>query len=200
MFPSVGTASGETRSNLKTCIDFSSTHFSHKCVDFCYIVRMKYHSVTEKIQKLLGENNIWFETFEHEAVRTSEEAAKVRTGYTLEQGAKALITRVKKDGVKTFVMIVVPGDRKFNKEKLKSVFGLTDVRFATEDEAKQITGGVEFGGVPPLGNLFDLPVYFEKDLTNNDKIIFNAGDRCFSVGMRSEDYVRLVNPSIGAIT
>lgn len=161
---------------------------------------MKYHPVAEKIQNLLKEKNMWFETFEHEAVRTSEEASKVRTGYTLEQGAKALITRVKKDGVKTFVMIVVPGDRKFHKEKLKSVFGLTDVRFATEIEAKDITGGVEFGGVPPLGNIFNLPVYVEQDLLNNEKIIFNAGDRCFSVGMKSEDYKNLVNPSIGSIT
>lgn len=161
---------------------------------------MKYHEVTEKIQRILRENGIVFDTFEHEPVRTSEEASKVRTGYTIEQGAKALITRVKREGVKTFVMIVVPGDKKFNKEKLKSEFGLTDVRFATEDEAGQITDGVEFGGIPPLGNIFGLEVYADKTLLRNEKIIFNAGDRSFSVGMKSQDYIYIVNPKVGDIT
>jgi len=161
---------------------------------------MKYHPVTEKIKDLLNSQNIAFETFEHEPVRTSEEAAKVRTGYSIEQGAKALIVRVKKDGVKTFVMVVVPGNSKFDKEKLKINFGLTDIRFALEDEVDKITSGVLPGGVPPLGNLFDLGVYVEQTLLNNERIIFNAGDRSFSVGMKSSDYISLVKPHVGSIT
>lgn len=57
---------------------------------------MDYHSITKTITDLLTQNNCWFKTFEHEPVRTSEEAAKIRPGYTLKQGAKALIVRVKK--------------------------------------------------------------------------------------------------------
>jgi len=161
---------------------------------------MKYHEVTEKIQTLLTQNGINFDTFEHEPVRTSAEASKVRTGYSIEQGAKALITRVKKDGEKKFVMIVVPGNKKFDKDKLKSEFGLSDVRFATENEASEITSGVEFGGVPPLGNLFGLEVYVDRALLENERIIFNAGDRSFSLGMRSEDYIKIVEPKLGDIS
>lgn len=57
---------------------------------------MEYHEVVSKILDLLRNGGYWFETFEHEPVRTSEEAAKARTGYTLAQGAKAMIVRVKK--------------------------------------------------------------------------------------------------------
>ena len=35
--------------------------------------------------------NFWYETFENEPVRISEEASKLRTGYTIGQGAKAII-------------------------------------------------------------------------------------------------------------
>ena len=56
--------------------------------------------------------------------------------------------------------------------------------------------GVEPGGVPPFGNLFALRVIADPTLFENEKIIFNAGDRGFSVAMRSEDYRRLVNPEV----
>ncbi len=166
---------------------------------FVILLFMKYHEVTEKITNMLNQNGIVFDTFEHEEVRTSEEAAKVRTGYTIDQGAKALILRVKKDGLKKFVMVVVPGSAKFNKDNLKNNFGLTDVRFATEEESFKITNGVQFGGIPPLGNLFGLDVYTEKTLLDNERIIFNAGDRSFSVGMKSSDYIHVVHPTIGMI-
>jgi Ala-tRNA(Pro) deacylase len=161
---------------------------------------MSYHPLTEKITTLLKDRGMWFETFEHEAVRTSEEASQVRTGYVLDQGAKALIVRVKKAGEgKSFAMIVVRGSKKFDKEKLKSELGLSDVRFATDAEAKEITEGVEFGGIPPLGNLFGLQVYVDRGLLDNEKIIFNAGDRSFSVGMKVSDWQSIVNPIVGDI-
>ena len=39
---------------------------------------MKHHPVAKQITDLLANNNCWFETFEHEPVRTSEEASKIR--------------------------------------------------------------------------------------------------------------------------
>jgi Cys-tRNA(Pro) deacylase len=157
---------------------------------------MKYHEAIEKIKQMLDEKGVWHETFEHEAVRTSEEAAKIRPGYSLKQGAKALIVRVKKTGEKFFVMLVLPGDERFSTEKVKRVFGAKDIRFATEDEVLKITGGIKPGGVPPFGNLFGLKVYVDSSLMNNEKIVFNAGDQRFSIAMKAEDYLKLSNAEI----
>jgi len=44
---------------------------------------MEYHGVVSKIVELLKTGGYWFETFEHEPVRTSEEAARVRTRYPI---------------------------------------------------------------------------------------------------------------------
>ncbi len=161
---------------------------------------MSYHPVVNRIIDLLKENNCWLETFEHEAVRTSEEAAKVRTGYSISQGAKAMIVRVKKSNtVKRFVMLVVPGSLRFDEKKVKEVLEAKDVRFATEFEVDSITGGVLPGGVPPFGNLFGLEVFVDPKLLENEKIIFNAGDKRYSIAMRSEDYVKVVEPEIRQI-
>ncbi len=160
---------------------------------------MKYHITVTKIINLLKENKLWFETFEHEPVRTSEEAAKTRTGYVLKEGAKALIVRIKTQTEKYFSMLVVPADKKFSTEKVKSLFNAKDIRFATKEEVNVLTGGIEFGGVPPFGNLFDLKVVVDPTLFENEKIVFNAGDRRFSIAIKSEDYKTLVKPEIESI-
>lgn len=158
---------------------------------------MNYHLVTKEIMELLVKNNFWFETFEHEPVTTSEEASKLRHGYTIDQGAKTLIVRIKKNNnEKNFVMFVLPGSKKFNIDKTKQFFNAKDIRFVTSDELSKITNGVESGGVPPFGNLFKIKVYADKTLFSNEKIIFNAGDRSFSIAIKTVDYIKLVNPEI----
>jgi len=156
-----------------------------------------YHSVTAKILELLKADNCWFETFEHQPVRTSEEAAKVRTGYSLEQGAKAIIVRAKRSKQdKFFLMLVLPGDKRFDVSKVKVLLDAKDIRFATEQEVMELTNGVEPGGVPPFGNLFDLRVIVDPSLLIFDKIIFNAGDQRFSIAMLAEDFKKLVKPEV----
>jgi Ala-tRNA(Pro) deacylase len=160
---------------------------------------MAYHPLAERITGLLRERGFSFERFEHDPVRTSEEAAKLRPEYTLHQGAKALIVNAKLEGAKRFVMLVVPGDMKFDRDKVKAL-GLREVRFATEEEISKITDGVQIGGIPPFGNLFGLAVYADPAVLANDKIIFNAGDRSVSIGMHSKDWQTLVVPVVAPLT
>jgi Ala-tRNA(Pro) deacylase len=162
----------------------------------------EYHPVVSEIKAVLDAHNCEYKCFEHEPVRTSEEAAATRPEYSISQGAKALIVRVKLKGVpkeeeKKFIQIVVPGDARFNPKKVRSVLNVKDVRFATEEEVGKITNGIMPGGVPPFGNLFGLEVVVEATLLdNNDEIIFNAGDRRFSIAMKTDDYKKIVEPKI----
>lgn len=150
---------------------------------------------------MLKDNNFWYKTFEHQPVLTSEQASKVRPGYTLHQGAKAMIVRIKiTDANKRFIMLVLPADLRFDNAKVKSLFGAKDIRFATEDEVIKLTDGVQIGAVPPFGNLFNLEVIADPELLMNDKIVFNAGERTFSVAMLAKDYKMLGNPNIRNIT
>ena len=165
---------------------------------------IEYHHVVEKIKTLLDSNGISYKTFEHEEVRTSEEAAAVRPEYSLAQGAKALIVRIKKKGVpkeeeKQFVQLVVPGDAKFDPKKARAALNAKDIRFATEDEVLEITDGVKPGGVPPFGVLWNLPVYMDEGLKQHEETIFNAGDRRYSIALKIEDYQKVVQPEVVAL-
>lgn len=150
---------------------------------------MTYHQAVQKIKSLLEENHIEFETFEHEPVRTSEEAAKIRPGYTLEQGAKALIVKTKLG----FLMLVMPAHLRMSGNKIKKHLGVKEVRFATPDEVSTVTEGVQVGGVPPFGNLFNLPIIVDPKLFLNERIVFNAGDRSYSIALSSNDYRKVIS-------
>ncbi len=155
------------------------------------------HTVVQNILELLDEENCWYQTFEHQAVRTSAEAAATRPGYGLHQGAKAILLRVKRSKrEKFFIMLVFPADRKFDSKTVKAYFQAQDIRFASTEEVLKLTGGVLPGGVPPFGNLFDLQVYVPPELLALERIVFNAGDRRFSLAMRSADYRHLVKPEV----
>ena len=157
------------------------------------------HPIAARIIDILSQDGAWHEHFAHEPVRTSEEAARLRPGYGLQQGAKALIVRARyRGGARGFVMLVVPGDARFDSAKAKTALDAKDLRFATPEEVADLTGGVEPGGVPPFGNLFGLPVVSDPELYENTTIIFNAS-RTHSIAMRSADYRRLVNPRVAAI-
>ncbi len=159
---------------------------------------VEYHKTVSQIKDLLIQNNAWFEVFEHEPVRTSAEAALVRTGYTLDQGAKALLIEVlyKLTKEKEILMCVIPGSARLHNSKLKQILNIKEYRFVSEDQVKEITSGVEPGGVPPFGNIFGLKVFVDKTLLENDKMIFNAGDKRFSIAMTTADYKDIVKPQV----
>eukprot|EP00730_Choanoeca_flexa_P015291 TRINITY_DN698_c0_g1_i1.p1 TRINITY_DN698_c0_g1~~TRINITY_DN698_c0_g1_i1.p1 ORF type:complete len:176 (+),score=44.37 TRINITY_DN698_c0_g1_i1:162-689(+) len=158
------------------------------------------HPMTTKIRSLLEENKYWFEEFHHEAVLTSEEAALTRPGYSLSQGAKALIIRCKPKGEgKQFVLCVVPANLSLDNKKAKEILNTKDIRFANSEEVADITDNILPGAIPPFGNLFGLKIVFDNGFDAMEKICFNAGDRRYSIGMRTADFLQLARPHRGDI-
>lgn len=132
---------------------------------------------------------------EHEAVRTSEEAAMVR-GVSLDSGAKAMLLN---DGVK-LVLAVMSASRKLDSKMFKKLIGSKNLRFASEAEVLTTTRCIP-GAVPPFGRLFAVQTYMDNSLSRQGEFInFNAGLRTKSVSMKLEDYVRIENPILADFT
>ncbi len=152
------------------------------------------HDVFKKIITDLENNHVKFSTYEHGAVTTSLEAAQVRKT-PVSWGAKAIL--MYGDGKP--VMVVVAGDTKIDTKAFKIFSHMKDVRMATRDEVKQITG-VEVGAVPPLGAIFGIPVFMDKQIEKNDTVVFNAGLHTHSISLSRSDYVRYAQPIIGTFS
>jgi len=147
-------------------------------------------SVFERVENLLQGRGIVFEVLRHEPVFTSEEAARVR-GTPLATGAKALVCK----GGESFVMFVVPADRKLDSQAVRRAKGWKKLRFATKEEVLERTG-LEPGSIPPFGSLFGLPTHCDERLGLSEVINFNAGDHGLSVSMRYADYLLVETPEL----
>ncbi len=148
-------------------------------------------NIFAEIEELLTSQKIKFETLEHAAVKTSEEAAKVR-GTKLEQAARALIWKTENG----FIQSICSAAREVDEEKLKKIAGVKKLELAKPEEVKKITG-CEIGCVPPFGNLFDLKMFIEKSLAENEKVVFNAGLHTKSIKMRFADFAKIVGERLG---
>jgi Ala-tRNA(Pro) deacylase len=80
--------------------------------------------------------------------------------------------------------------------KLRDVLGDNHARLATEPELGQDFQEFELGAVPPLGDLFDSPVYLDAQLENADEIVFAGGTHSDSIKMSGEDFLKLVRPQV----
>jgi Ala-tRNA(Pro) deacylase len=130
----------------------------------------------------------------HTPVFTSEEAAQVR-GTSLSSGAKALVCKADE----RFVLLVMPANRRLDSKLARSSLGIKSLRFATREEVLELTS-LTPGSIPPFGQLFALQTYCDAALAVEDRINFNAGDHSVSVSMRYEDYARVEQPQICALT
>lgn len=153
------------------------------------------HEVLAAIRAHLSKCGVPFEEVEHASVRTAAEAAAVR-GWPLERGAKALVFKV--DG--RFGVFVMSGDRSLASRLVRRHLGASRTRFATREELARLTG-VEPGAVPPFGRpIFDLPLYADPSVLEQEEIGFTAGVRTRSILIASADWRRAAEPELFRFT
>lgn len=95
------------------------------------------------------------------------------------------------------LMVVVPADSYVDVAQVRTALGDAGVYRVPEAELSLLFPTSEVGAMPPLGSLFNLPVYLDRQLANQEFIAFNAGTHRDSIHMRLTDFVRLVRPVVG---
>jgi len=109
--------------------------------------------------------------------------------------AKTVIVKI--DGA--LAMAVVPASRHVDLAMLKSAAGATSVELASERDFKDRFPDCETGAMPPLGNLYGLPVFADEGLAQDKEIVFNAGTHRELVRLAWEDFERLAMPKIARL-
>jgi len=70
------------------------------------------------------------------------------------------------------------------------------VRLAREEEFARVFPDCEVGAMPPFGNLYQLPVYLDRGLSEQPRLIFNAGTHRETMTVAAADFLRLVEPTV----
>ena len=98
-----------------------------------------------------------------------------------------------------FTLAVMSASKKFSWKLVKKVLKAKNIRFATVDEVKSVTGCLP-GAVPPFGSVFGVQTIVDESLgIQGDTINFNCGLRTHSIQMLYKDYIALEKPSKIAI-
>ena len=151
--------------------------------------------VFERLVALLEENDARFRIIEHPAEGRSELVAEIR-GTRPEQGAKALFCR----SVGTFVLAVLPGNRKLDFKKVADAVGKRKAGLATPEEAMRETGCV-IGAIPPFSFSPNIRLVADPALIeSHEEIAFNAGRLDRSMVLNARDYVRIAQPLLRPIS
>ena len=153
------------------------------------------HKPYEAILRLLDSTHTKYEWIRHEPVFTSEQAAAIR-GMSIEQGAKSLLFKTKEG---TFVLAVMPGNKRVDSKLMKAYLRTKSIRFATPEEVVDQMG-CEIGSCYPFGVVAGLRTLIDLSLGKNEIISFNPGRHDISIKLRYEDYQKLAQAEEAIIT
>lgn len=149
--------------------------------------------ILTKLREFLDQNKVAYEVVSHRQAFTAQEIAAVEH-VPGKQLAKVVMLRSGKD----FLMAVLPAPYRVDLGSAAAATGKRDIALATEQEFKGLFPQCEPGAMPPFGNLYNLPVYVDRTLTEDEEIVFNAGTHTQTVKMKYPDFARLVQPKIAA--
>jgi Ala-tRNA(Pro) deacylase len=144
-----------------------------------------------RLKEFLRKNNVNFETIVHPNVYTAQGVAAA-THTPGKEFAKTVILNV--DGA--FAMAVLPAADVVDLALLEKDLGAAKVRMADEGEFASLFPDCEVGAMPPFGPLYNLPVYADETLAEDDWIVFNAGSHREAIRMAFQDFKRLVDPKL----
>ncbi|HVV68373.1 MAG TPA: YbaK/EbsC family protein [Gammaproteobacteria bacterium] len=147
--------------------------------------------LTPKLKHFLDENHVKYRTIDHTVAFTAQETAEMAhiPGKEL---AKTVIVKI--DG--KMAMVIEPANIKLNLQWMEKLLGAKKVELATEREFREWFPECEIGAMPPMGNLFNMDVYMDDKLSEDENIAFNAGTHTDLVEMRYKDFEKLVKPKM----
>jgi len=144
-----------------------------------------------RLREFLDSHNIKYLVISHSLAYAAQGVAALAhvSGKKL---AKTVIVKI--DGI--LAMAVIPASDHFDLDRLRTLTGAQTVEVATEREFKDAFPGCETGAMPPFGNLYDIRVYADASLAENEEIIFTAETHRELVRMKWKDMARFVNPTV----
>jgi len=149
----------------------------------------------KKLKEYLDANHVKYVSIIHSKAYTAQEVAASAhvSGKVM---AKTVIVEL--DG--KMGMAVLPANRKIVLQDLREITGCEQLRFASEEQFKQIFPDCETGAMPPFGNLYGMDVYVAESLSQNEEIAFNAGSHVEVIKLPYVDFERLVQPKVVEFT
>lgn len=145
----------------------------------------------KKLKEFLGKNKVKYVTLSHSEAYTAQEIAS-SAHIPGKELAKTVIVKI--DG--KMAMAVLPASKRVYFDLLKKATGAKKVELATEGEFQDLFPECEIGAMPPFGNLYEMDVFVDESLREDEEIAFNAGSHTELIRLSYKDFESLVKPKV----
>jgi Ala-tRNA(Pro) deacylase len=147
----------------------------------------------DRLESFLRDNRVPFQVHHHPEAFTAQEVAAAEHVPGRELAKVVLVS-----GGDQLAMAVVSAPQQVDLGKAASALGASAARLATEEEFSAQFPDCDTGAMPPMGNgtLYDMPVYVDGSLQDQETIVFNACTHTDAIHMSYSDFERLVKPEV----
>ena len=143
----------------------------------------------ERLAAYLQDEGVDFSTHRHPQAFTAQEVAASEhvSGHRFVK-----VVMVKSD--EDLAMVCVPASLDVDLDAVADLLNVDEVRLAEESEFAPVFSDCEVGAMPPFGNLYEVPVYLDEALEEDELIVFNAGTHEEAIRMEFKDFEECVHP------
>ena len=148
---------------------------------------------TLDLQRYLDQRHVEYSLISHPETFTAQETAQAAhiPGREL---VKTVIVHIDEKPA----MMLEPATTRVRLGRLKQATGAMDVRLADEHEMAAMFRDCELGAMPPFGSIYNMPVYVDELLTEDENIAFNAGTHTELIKLSYSDFEELEHPQVVA--
>jgi len=146
--------------------------------------------IPKQLIDCLKENKVDYEILHHPEAVTAQRIAQAEH---VKGRHHAKIVMVKSG--EQHLMTVLPADHQIDLKKLKNAVGKA-VSLESEQEFKPLFPDCAVGAMPPFGNLYGVPTYVDKSLSQEEYIVFEAGTHTDAIKLSYRDYEKIAKPRV----
>jgi Ala-tRNA(Pro) deacylase len=147
----------------------------------------------ERLEAYLREKGVPYQNQHHARAITAQEVAAAEH-VPGRMFAKTVI--VTPGDEENLVMLVLPAPYHVNLLKASTALGVREVQLASEARFADAFPDCEVGAMPPFGNLYNVPVYVDRALAEDETIVFRSGTHTDTMSVSYEDFEKLVRPTV----
>jgi Ala-tRNA(Pro) deacylase len=150
----------------------------------------------ERLEAYLREKGVPYQNQHHARAITAQEAAATEH---VPGRMFAKTVMVLPDDEVSMVMLVLPAPYHVNPRKVSASLGVSEVHLADEERFADAFPDCEVGAMPPFGNLYDVPVYVDRALVEDETIVFRSGTHTDTMSVSYTDFEKLVRPTVADV-
>ncbi|HET9984984.1 MAG TPA: YbaK/EbsC family protein [Longimicrobiales bacterium] len=149
----------------------------------------------ERLESYLSREGVPYEVQHHPRAYTAQQVAESEH---VPGRSMAKVVMLVGDG--GLGMAVLPAPEHVAPSKFAAAIGWGSARIAQEADFANRFADCEVGAMPAFGNLYDVPVVVDRELSLSPRIVLQAGTHTDTVAVSYADYERLAHPVVADIS